>query len=62
MGIWDISIRHYKKPTDEDPVVYGVMVNDQDVERGILFEAFERAIDAVKDSINKKNKKGVKNG
>lgn len=58
-GVWQIDIKHFKTHRSRTGVAIGVMMSDEDEARGILPIAFEKAVNAVKKAIDKKQ--GVKN-
>lgn len=57
MGIWEVKVYHFANPGDEEGHAIAFMMNDLDAKRGCLPKAFERAVDAVKNSIAIEEKK-----
>ena len=57
MGVWEVKVYHYKSHHSRKGHAIAFMMNDSDAEKGLLPKAFERAINAVKKSIDadKKN-------
>lgn len=52
MGIWEVKVYHYKSHRSRNGHAIAFMMNDEDAKKGCLPKAFERAIDAVKKSID----------
>lgn len=57
MGIWEVKVYHFNNIGDKEGHAIAFMMNDEDVKKGCLPKAFERATDAVKKAIDNDEKK-----
>lgn len=52
-GVWKIDIRHFRTYRCRTGIALGVMMSDEDEERGALPLAIEKAVAAIKKELNK---------
>lgn len=56
-GVWQIDIRHFRTYRCRTGIALGVMMSDEDEERGALPLAIEKAVIAIKKELNKKKER-----
>lgn len=56
-GVWKIDIRHFRTYRCRTGIALGVMMSDEDEERGALPLAIEKAVIAIKKELNKKKER-----
>lgn len=56
-GVWKIDIRHFRTYRCRTGIALGVMMSDEDEERGALPLAIEKAVTAIKKELNKRSVK-----
>lgn len=52
-GVWKIDIRHFRTYRCRTGIALGVMMSDEDEEKGVLPLAIEKAVTAIKKELNK---------
>lgn len=52
-GVWKIDIRHFRTYRCRTGIALGVMMSDEDEEKGVLPLAIEKAVTVIKKELNK---------
>ena len=56
-GVWKIDIKHFRTYRCRTGIALGVMMSDEDEEKGVLPLAIEKAVTAIKKELNKRSVK-----
>ena len=59
-GVWKIDIKHFRTYRCRTGIALGVIMSDEDEQKGVLPLAIEKAVIAIKKELNKKEHKNVK--